>query len=69
MRIISQDGLMSIDMNSARIFVSQDAVCYGTENYIGCLGYYKSMERARDVLLELHKQMSKGKAFMEMPEE
>lgn len=69
MRIISQDGLMSVDMNGTKVFVSAEAICYGTDAHKGVLGYYKSTERARDVLLELHKQLSKGKAFMEMPEE
>ena len=68
MRIISQDGKMSIEFDGTTINVIHDTIAFGMKHSKGSLGVYESEQRAGEVFMEMHNQWQKDcMSVFEMP--
>ena len=54
MRIISQNGLLSINFEDCQLSVCHEAILYRSNYSHGSLGEYKTKERAMEVFNEIH---------------
>ncbi len=54
MRIISQDGTLSVNFEDCEIKVQDDCIIYRSDKSKGMLGRYKSIEEAIEIFNEIH---------------
>lgn len=68
MRIISQSGSQSINLDSVLLYVNEDNVLAENANRLTFLGKYDTHDRAMEVFEEIHKDDLGGYAYYEMPQ-